>query len=50
MVVAISKRANAVISIRVWVEKIVNTGIFITTDPKKGVKTKKEIIEKSIIK
>lgn len=33
-----------------WVEKIVNTGIFITTDPKKGVKTKKEIIEKSIIK
>ena len=33
-----------------WVEKVVGTGIVTGTDPKKGVKTKKEIIATTIIK
>lgn len=33
-----------------WVEKVVSTGIISMTDPKKGVKTKKEIIATTIIK
>jgi len=33
-----------------WVEKVVGTGIVTGTDPKKGVKTKKEIIATTVIK
>ncbi len=33
-----------------WVTKVVGTGIVSGTDPKKGIKTKKEVITTTIIK